>query len=99
MATCCGNCEAAIPDLPPMLTGGEAIDMDLEWPDPDAFTVDHLIPLSELEEDDPRRVDPDYLAPAHGRCNSSRQNMPLAEWRAKQATASEINASTSRDWL
>ena len=78
---------------------GNAIDMDLEFPDPDSFSVDHLIPLSELDEDDPRRVDPQWLAPAHLRCNSSRQNMSLAQWRAEQAEANEIAASTSRDWL
>lgn len=75
--------------------------MDLKFPDPNSFSVDHLIPLSEMGPDDPRRTDPDYLAPACLHCNASRQNMTLAEWRAKQADAAGdgVQESTSRRWL
>ncbi|WKS54925.1 HNH endonuclease signature motif containing protein [Corynebacterium accolens] len=78
---------------------GEAIDMDLQFPDPMSFSVDHIIPLSELEEDDPRRADPDWLQSTHLKCNSSRQNMSMAEWRVKQDAAEEFTRSWSRQWI
>lgn len=80
---------------------GDAIDMDLEFPDPMSFSVDHLVPLSEMDEDDPRRVDPDWLAPAHLSCNSSRQNMSLADYRDKQRAEAghDISEGWSRRWL
>lgn len=80
---------------------GEAIDLDLQFPDSRSFSVDHTVPLSQLGPDDPRRTDPDYLQPAHLGCNAARQNMTLAEWRAKQADAAGdgVQAGTSRRWL
>lgn len=42
---------------------------------PGADTVDHLVPRSAGGTDAL-----DNLAPAHQRCNSMRQDMPLTEW-------------------
>lgn len=74
----------------------DAIDMDLEFPHPESFSVDHLVPLSQLDEDDPRRVDPDYCAPAHLSCNSSRQDRSVTELAATREVEPLV---TSRDWL
>lgn len=74
----------------------DAIDLDLEFPHPQSFSVDHLIPLSQLGEDDPRRTDPDYCAPAHLGCNSSRQAKSVLEVTSQ---AEEESLPTSRDWL
>lgn len=70
--------------------------MDLAFPDPQSFSVDHLIPLSQMDHDDPRRTDPDYCAPAHLGCNSSRQDTSVADMLAKQEAQQLV---TSRDWL
>lgn len=75
---------------------GDAIDMDLTFPHPESFSVDHLIPLSQLDEDDPRRTDPDYCAPAHLSCNSSRQAKSVLEVRS---SSEHEPLRTSRDWL
>ena len=75
----------------------EAIDMDLDFPHPESFSVDHIIPISTMDEDDPRRTDPDYCAPAHMRCNSSRGAKPAQEIRATQQEHTPL--ATSRDWL
>lgn len=74
----------------------EAIDMSLEFPDPGSFSADHVIPLSELDEDDPRRTKLSNLRPAHLGCNSSRGNRNPAEIIAHQE---ELEVTTSRDWL
>lgn len=74
----------------------EAIDMDLEFPHPESFSVDHLVPLSQLDENDPRRTDPDYCAPAHLSCNSSRQDKSVMELAATREAEPLV---TSREWL
>ena len=75
---------------------GEAIDLDLAFPHPESFSVDHLIPVSQMEEDDPRLNDPDYCAPAHLGCNSSRNNKSLDDYRGGNEPSPPV---TSRDWL
>lgn len=70
--------------------------MDLEFPHPESFSVDHLIPLSQMDEDDPRRTDPDHCAPAHLSCNSSRQDKSVIELTA---TRDVPPLNTSRNWL
>lgn len=74
----------------------EAIDLELAFPHPQSFTVDHLVPLSTMAEDDPRRTDPDYCAPAHLSCNSSRQAKTVAEVQAQKETPP---LHTSRKWV
>lgn len=78
---------------------GEAIDMDLKFPDPMSFSADHIIPRSEMDDDDPRLEDPDWLQSTHLKCNSSRQNMSMADWRARQDEQDEYTRSWSRQWL
>jgi len=51
---------------------GELIDMRLKAPDPMAPTVDHIIPVKDLAQDDPLLWDPKNMKPAHQRCNSRR---------------------------
>ena len=60
-------------DSPCALCGGP-IDYTLKWPDPRAFTADHIIPLSTLEYGDPMRQSLSNLQPAHAGCNSSKGN-------------------------
>ncbi|OYN89298.1 HNH endonuclease [Parenemella sanctibonifatiensis] len=50
---------------------GQPIDLDLKYPDPNSFTVDHLVPSSLGGSDDYRS-----LRPAHARCNRARSNGP-----------------------
>lgn len=47
------------------------IDYDLEWPDNDAFELDHLYPRSTHPE---HTLDPANFRASHKRCNGSRQN-------------------------
>lgn len=60
-----------------------------------ADTADHLIPRAAGGDDSI-----DNLRPAHRSCNSSRQDMPLAEWRARRIDATRhTRAQPSRPWL
>jgi 5-methylcytosine-specific restriction endonuclease McrA len=55
---------------------GQAIDYSLRWPHPDAFSKEHLRPVSLFPH---LAEDPENLAPSHWRCNASagnRQNAP-----------------------
>lgn len=45
------------------------IDVELKWPDPKCFTIEHHVPRSEGGTDDP-----DNLGGAHKVCNESRGN-------------------------
>lgn len=48
---------------------GQFIDLGLRWPDPLSGTVDHIIPVSDLEWDDPLNWDVSNLQPMHLVCN------------------------------
>ena len=50
---------------------GRQIDLQLKYPHPDSFTVDHRVPTSRNGTDDY-----DTLRPAHNRCNRARSNHP-----------------------
>lgn len=50
---------------------GQAIRYDLEWPDPQSFTLDHVRPRSTHPD---LAYDPGNWAPAHWGCNLQRQN-------------------------
>ena len=64
---------------------GQPIRYDLDWPDPDSFTVDHEPPLSIYPAG---AEDPACLRSAHARCNSSKGNR-----KARPALG-----NTSRTW-
>lgn len=51
---------------------GQPIDLDLAYPDPWSFTVEHRIPTSHGGADHGE----DQLAPSHARCNRQRSNGP-----------------------
>ena len=48
---------------------GKPIDLNLPWPDPMSFVVDHVVPSSLGGSDD-------LLRPAHNQCNRVRSNQP-----------------------
>jgi 5-methylcytosine-specific restriction endonuclease McrA len=48
---------------------GQAIDYRLAWPDPDSFSVDHIVPLSHAPH---LAEEPSNLRAAHLRCNQSK---------------------------
>lgn len=50
---------------------GQAIDYGLKYPDPRAFTVDHVVPLSRGGTDSLTN-----LVPAHFSCNRAKSNGP-----------------------
>lgn len=68
---------------------GQLIDLDLKWPDPMSATVDHSIPVSQLEWDDPRLWDVSLLFPMHLVCNQRKGDGKQKPKKHK----------TSRDWL
>ena len=70
--------------------GSSAIDMTLEWPNPASPSVDHKIPISYLDPDDPRLWRQDNLRPAHLRCNSA---------RGDGSKNQQVLVKTSRNWL
>jgi 5-methylcytosine-specific restriction endonuclease McrA len=51
---------------------GLPIDLSVRYPDPQAFTVEHVVPTSHGGAD----FGDDQLAPAHFRCNRARSNGP-----------------------
>lgn len=51
---------------------GRPIDLTVRYPDPEAFTVDHVVPTS-LGGSDALET----LRPAHNRCNRQRSNLPI----------------------
>jgi 5-methylcytosine-specific restriction endonuclease McrA len=57
----------------PCVLCGQRIDYSLPPDDPQAFTVEHTVPLS---VDRARHYDPTNWQPAHRSCNSSRGNRP-----------------------
>ncbi|CAB0518955.1 HNH endonuclease [Corynebacterium diphtheriae] len=60
-----------------------------------ADTADHLIPRAVGGDDSLEN-----MRPAHRSCNCSRQDMPLAEWRARRIDATRASrAQPSRPWL
>lgn len=50
----------------------QPIDLELRWPHPESFVVDHIVPTSRGGTDDY-----ELLAPAHHLCNGARSNQPL----------------------
>ena len=50
---------------------GRPIDLELKYPHPDAFVVDHRVPTSHGGGDDY-----DLLRPSHAGCNRTRSNLP-----------------------
>lgn len=70
--------------------GSAAIDLALEWPNPASASVDHVVPISQLDTNDPRLWSLDYLRPAHLRCNSARGDGRPGE---------RVLTKTSRNWL
>ncbi|WP_082936068.1 HNH endonuclease [Corynebacterium sp. EPI-003-04-2554_SCH2473622] len=60
---------------------------------PGANTADHLIPRS-LGGDDTLA----NLRPAHSRCNFSRGNMPVDEWREKHLATRSPPPNASPRW-
>jgi len=71
--------------------GTAAIDMSLRWPHPASASVDHEIPISQLDKEDPRLWQQQYLHPAHLKCNSAR-----GDGTRKVGMVPTI---TSRNWL
>lgn len=69
-----------------------AIDMSKQWPDPASASVDHEIPISMLDAEDPRLWRVDFLHPAHLKCNSKRGD-------GRYLKGQEIKCKTSRNWL
>lgn len=65
------------------------MDLTLKWPDPFSPTVDHIIPVNQLEWDDPLTYDVSNLEPCHLVCNQRRGSK-------KKAPSMH---PTSRDWL
>lgn len=59
---------------------------------PGATTADHLVPWSHGG-----RNELDNLAPAHSACNSSRKDLPLAEWFRRRPVMVPALAP-SREW-
>ncbi|RBY82673.1 HNH endonuclease [Blastococcus sp. TF02A-26] len=53
----------------------EPIDLDLAWPDPRSFSVDHVVALDEGGAP----LDPANAVPMHLGCNSSKGTRPLAD--------------------
>lgn len=70
---------------------GQLIDLDLKWPDPMSATVDHIVPVSQMEWDDPRTYDPEFLIPMHLVCNQRKGDGSHGRKEPKH--------KTSRDWL
>lgn len=68
---------------------GQLIDLDLKWPDPMSGTANHIIPVSDLEWNDPLLWAPDNLEPMHLVCNQ----------RAGDGKQKAKLHPTSRDWL
>lgn len=69
---------------------GELIDMTIkDSHDPMYATVDHIIPVKDLERDDPLLWDPRNLKPAHLSCNAR---------RARTGTIKVAEHPTSRNW-
>ena len=62
---------------------GQAIDLDIKWPDPRSCSIDEIVPVSKggsaFKLDNCRLM--------HLKCNESRGNRPLA--RAKTATTTQ----------
>jgi 5-methylcytosine-specific restriction endonuclease McrA len=56
---------------------GHGIDVQLKWPHPMSWTADHIIAVSHLDTDDPRRWHISNLTGVHSFCNTSRNNRPL----------------------
>lgn len=51
---------------------GQSIDLNIDWPDPQCFVVDHHIPTSHGGDDHGDH----QLRPAHKQCNEVRSNGP-----------------------
>lgn len=64
------------------------IDLDLPYPDPMSKSVDHIIPSSTLEWDDPLQYDVNNLVPCHLVCNQ----------RRGAKTKKVVLHPVSRDW-
>lgn len=68
---------------------GELIDIELKWPDPRSPTINHKIPVADLEWDDPLLWDSDNAEPMHLVCN---QRLGTGKQKAQEHP-------TSRDWF
>lgn len=55
---------------------GRPIDLSLRYPDPEAYTLDHITPSSHGGSDEYQQ-----LQPAHARCNRERSDQPLGTVR------------------
>lgn len=73
---------------------GEAIDLDLPPQDPMSFSVDHIIPLKDLAENDPRRTDPKNLQSMHRKCNMKKGAKTMEE-----AVEKKRPLRMSRKWI
>jgi 5-methylcytosine-specific restriction endonuclease McrA len=49
---------------------GQRINLGLAWPDPESWTLDHIVPIAEGGAG----LDPANLRPAHAACNSKRRS-------------------------
>lgn len=67
---------------------GQLIDLTLQWPDPMSGTANHIIPVSDLEWDDPLTYDQNNLESMHLVCNQR-----LGDGKQRSATH-----PTSRNW-
>lgn len=68
---------------------GQLIDLELPWPDPMSPTVNHIIPVVDLEWNDPLTWSPANLEPMHLVCN---QRLGDGKQKPKKHP-------TSRNWL
>jgi hypothetical protein len=67
---------------------GQLIDLDLKWPDEMSATVDHLVPVSTVDWNDPSLWDVSLMVPMHLVCNQRKGD-------GKQKPKKHV---TSRDW-
>ena len=70
---------------------GQAIDLDIKWPDPRSCSIDEIVPVS--KGGSAFKIDNCRLM--HLKCNESRGNRPLA--RAKTATTTQA-IQLSQTW-
>lgn len=79
---------------------GKPIDYTLTGKQPQAFNVDHIIPLSQLPEGDRRREDMSNFSPTHMSCNVRKGNgLPPPKQSPTLKPVWSPNQASSRDWL
>ena len=92
----CWICNGECPDFKhekgPLPFKSAVVDKAIPWPNPASKSIDHIIPISQLDADDPRLWRRDNCRLAHLGCNSRRGNGVVNRKR-------KIVCKTSRNWL